>query len=266
MKKILDDKNKEDIKELLDGIKHIFYNWYKACRDEIKENGFKISLGIATIILGIFSVRFNSSNIIIIGISISSFLISIIDVFCSKNSIFYTIPLSILLIFCVFPNDIEKISIFKPLLEPKLNDMIVYISFGLFFLFNSISGIKNRYNNIISNIENNQRYMKMSNDQLQNCVIINQKIYKLLEVLYKKEINDKELNEVVNEIRKYADEEEFISHIRFNLAKKGLNNNINKFNIEEIEKVIVQESNFTRKNLDKETNDILSRNIIENKE
>ncbi len=239
-KKSVDDI---DVKEYSSSFNRVMKSIYK---QEAEENGFKIAFGIAIIILGILSINYECSNIILIGVSISSLLFTLIDTIFERNSILYFVPLTVLLIFCVFSNEVTNMPIFKVLLDQKFNNFIVFASFGLFFLFNSIISLRKREKNTLELITTNARFMENSNYQLKNSNIILEKLNNLTEVVKDKNIHDVDLIEAIKEFREYAEEEAFISDIRFDLSSQGAKDGREKFSIEEIEAAIIRNSDFNR--------------------
>lgn len=243
--KLLNKKEIDDIevKEYSSAFNRVMKSIYK---QEAEENGFKIAFGIAIIILGVLSIFYECANVILIGVSISSLLFTFIDTLFERKSILYFIPLTVLLIFCVFSKEVTNMPILKVLLDKQLNNFIVFASFGLFFLFNSVISLRKREKNTLELIISNTRFMENSNYQLKNSNIILEKLNNLTEVVRDKEIHDIDLLEAIKEFREYAEEEAFISDIRFDLSSKGAKDGREKFSIEEIEAAIIRNSDFNR--------------------
>lgn len=111
-------------------------------KEMLDKEGLKLSFWISIIILGIISTIYGTSNTILIGVSIGSILFTVIDFIFPRKGLFQFLTISVLLIICIFPN----ISYVKYLLDPKLNNAIIFFSFGANFLISAFNTYKNILN------------------------------------------------------------------------------------------------------------------------
>ena len=209
-------------------------------KEVFEYDGFKISFAIAIIILGIISLSYETSNTILVGISISSFIFSIIDTFRNRSTLLYMFPLTILLIFCIYPD----VFIVKYLSDPKLNNLIIYVSFGISFIASAYSNYLARY-----------RLKKEMHDGLLNSVASTGKEFEKLNVVLK-DINkirrrlnkvgfhDSEVEDIFDNIMEFLLSEYNIGKAKYDLSVIGRNDIKNTFTLDEIEDVIQENSSY----------------------
>lgn len=214
--------------------------------EEIKENGFKVAFGIAIIIVGIFSIFYDTGNSILVGISISALLFTFIDAIPNRNNLLYIIPLGLLLIFCIFP----QVPFIKPLYDVKFNNFIVFLSFGVTFIINSYTSFNDRLKQSFNKLHEDKKNASISESQLVNSIIIMNSLVKIRDICDKDDIHNNKLNFELDELFKYAQEEITLSSVRRDLIYLGIKNNSTKFTSEEIEKILIERNNFSRSKID----------------
>lgn len=232
--------------------KEILKKIYKESRNnEIKENGFKFSFGVSIIILGIISIFFNTNNNILTGISLSALLFTLIDAIQIKNNVWYIFPLSLLLIFCIYPDFI----IVKALLDTKFNNCIVFISFGASICLNAYSSYVKRLKNNYSKLERDLINRKDADNQMNNCAMILSNAIKIQEICLDNSIRNKDLNDAIDELVTYAKEEKILASVKKELVIRGVKNNTEKFSIDEIQDIIVKSGNYQRNQINDKMDD-----------
>ena len=93
------------------------------------------------IIIGIISIFYQNSKTLLIGIAISSFLLTIIQCISSGNNILNIFPIFTLLLFGFFPKTIENIPGINILIKDEYCNLIIFISFALTFFTQSLKNI-----------------------------------------------------------------------------------------------------------------------------
>ena len=207
-------------------------------KEEIKENGFKVSFGIAIIILGIFSIFYKTNNSVLIGISISSFLFILCDSMKNNNKLWYIIPLTIMLIFCVFP----QVKILNFLLKEAVSNTIVFISFGLSIILNSYISYQERLKHAKEMMYENGRYLNLTQNDMENSIKIMSSVNRVLQICNDENIESAELIHEIDKLASYSDRKVIIARVRKEMVEKGLNKNKNVFNVDEIEEVLLKNS------------------------
>lgn len=100
---------------------------------------FALSFGLALIAVGIINLFLETSNIILFGISLSSFIFSLISILfttkldAKKYEMIYILPLMILLVFFCYGNDLMNIKVIKLMVNSRLTSALTFISFGISF-------------------------------------------------------------------------------------------------------------------------------------
>lgn len=98
-------------------------------------NKFALSFGISLVIVGLLNIFFETSNIILFGLSVSTTIFSIMNMFEPKISnkkleLLYIIPFVLLVsIFC-YCNLLMKIEIIWNIVNSKITNILTFISFG----------------------------------------------------------------------------------------------------------------------------------------
>ena len=228
------------IKDEVDKISDLIF---KDCKkEEIKENGFKVSFGFSIILLGVISIFFDTNNTILVGISLSSLIFTFVDAIPRKNNLLYIFPLSVLLLFCVYPDLI----FIKPFLDTSFNNFIVFVSFGITFCLNAYTSYHNRISVANKRLEDDLKYQKDVESQLYNSVIILTNIVKIREICLRDEILNTDLNRVVDELYQYSQEEKTLAIIKRDLVTLSLKNNNHRYSIDEIQDCIIKSGDYQR--------------------
>ena len=215
-------------------------------KNEIKENGFKLSFGLSIIFVGILSLFFNISNLVIIGVSISSLLFAIIDALPKKNNLLYFFPLSILLISCIFSN-MPFINFF---LTSKLNNFIVFASFGLTICLYSYVSYRNRIKSLALKYKENVKYKDKIINRLENSIIILESSIKIRNICIEKKYNDKELHKEITLLEKFAQQEKILASVSNELVNLSISKNNSELSIDEFEQKLIKEGDFIRNKID----------------
>lgn len=133
-------------------------------------NKFALSFGISLVIVGLLNIFFETSNIILFGLSVSTTIFSIMNMFehkiiNKKLELLYVIPFVLLVsIFC-YSNSLMKNEIISDVVNSKITNILTFISFGLLFISEFIN-----YNNAKKQYINFQ--MAMITDNLQYSALI----------------------------------------------------------------------------------------------
>ena len=102
-------------------------------------NKFALSFGVSLVFVGFFNIWFETSNIVLFGLSVSALLFSIINAIVprinrDKLEYLYVIPFVVLVsIFC-YSNSLMKIDAIKEVVNGKITSIITFLSFGLIFI------------------------------------------------------------------------------------------------------------------------------------
>lgn len=207
-------------------------------KDVLEYEGFKISFAIAIITLGVISLFYNTSNTILIGISISSFIFSIIDTFWNRKTLFYVFPLTILLIFCIYPN----FFIVKYLSDPKLNNLIVFVSFGATFITNAYSNYLSRYKSKKIMYDGLVDSVTLVGNQFENIQFLTEE-FKKIKIRFKEiGLKDEESNKLLDNLVEYLLNEYNISKVRYDLSLIGQDKGKSSFSLDEIEEILKENS------------------------
>lgn len=144
------------------------------------KNKFALSFGLSLIIVGIFSVFFDTDKLIVFAMSISALLFSIINYIIStiyienddmNIELLYIIPFIVLMLIICYSSSIEELPISSIILDAKISNFLLFISFGLIFV-----------------IEYNNSKQEKSKDRLYNMYIIKES--QEYNIYLKNEINE----------------------------------------------------------------------------
>ena len=235
--KFKENKHKEEIKE------------------ELKNNSIVLSFAISIIIIGIFSIFYKNSNSLLIGIAISSLLLTLIQCFSNGNTMLNILPIFTLLIFGFFGVSLEKIPVINVLLDEKYSNFIIFLAFSLTFLTQAYKNIIFKHKLKETKVEFNNDKNKMINTELTIIKNIKDKTKRIKRSVEDANIKDNSISNSVKDLIDYVNEETFISNVKSSLIVKGSDDMKTTFNIEEVEESILLNSNMNRE-----------RKIIANKE
>lgn len=143
-------------------------------------NKFALSFGISLVIVGLLNIFFETSNIILFGLSVSTTIFSIMNMFehkiiNKKLELLYVIPFVLLVsIFC-YSNSLMKNEIISDVVNSKITNILTFISFGLLFIseFINYNNAKNQYINfqmamITDNLQYSALILGLQNEYLQS--------------------------------------------------------------------------------------------------
>ena len=202
----------------------------KKYKDEIKEefnnNSIVLSFALCIIVIGILSIFFKTSSTLLIGIAISSLLLTIIQCISEGNTLLNILPVFTMLIFGFFEKSVAKIPLVNILIDSSICYFVIFLSLAITFFTQS-------YKNIIYKHKLREQLIEYNKDK--NNIVYNQLevLKKISEMTHeaKNKSNDKE---AFKELIKYIDQEVFVSNVKNSLINTGNNN----YNIDEVEESI----------------------------
>ena len=183
-------------------------------------NKFALSFGISLVIVGLLNIFFETSNIILFGLSVSTTIFSIMNMLVprlknKKLDLLYVIPFVLLVsIFC-YSNSLMKIEIISDIVNSKITNILTFISFGFLFIseFINYKNAKNQYINF---------QMAMITDNLQYSALILGLQTEYLQSTTKNPSSiDIESKKFFNEIEKLCNEKIRLSRIDLDLLEKS---------------------------------------------
>jgi hypothetical protein len=221
-------------------------NYKNEIRDELKNNSIVLSFALSIIVVGIFSVFYQNSTSLLIGIAISSLLLTLIQCFSNGNTMLNILPIFTLLVFGFFQKSLENIPVINILLKEQYSNLIIFISFSLTFLTQAYKNIifKNKVKNleITYNVEKN----KMIYAELDVIKNIKEKANKIRKISEEKGLYDLSFNKAIGDLIEYVDNETFLSNVKSTLISKGNDEEKTTFNIDEIEESIMLNCGISR--------------------
>ena len=244
MKKKFKHNSKSNEKEFI---------YQEELKEELKNNSIVLSFALSIIIIGIFSIFYNTNNTLLIGIAISSLLLTIIQCFSNGNTMLNILPIFTMLIFGFFQKSIENIPGVNILLEDKYCNLIIFLAFSLTFITQAYKNILFKHQLKQQLVDYNVEKNKIIYSQLEIIKNIKEKINII------KDSNNSSTKELIDELNKYVEEEAFINNVKSSLLIKGNTENKSSFNIEEVEESILKNSGVSRSreiNATEEENDV----------
>ncbi len=215
--------------------------------DELKNNSIVLSFAISIIIVGIISVFYkNNADTLLIGIAISSLLLTLIQCFSNGNTMLNITPIFTLLLFGFFDQSIEKIPGINLLLKEQYANLIIFIAFSFTFLTQAYKNIIFKHKIREINVEYNEEKNKMINTELEIINNIKDKVAKIKKVMQEKDIHNAYLDRAIKDLIDYVEDESFVSHVKSTLITKGSEDKKVTFNIEEVEESIMLNSGIVR--------------------
>lgn len=187
-------------------------------------NKFALSFGVSLVIVGFLNIFFETSNIVLFGLSVSTMLFSAINtvvpkINSNKLELLYIIPFVVLVsIFC-YSKSLMEMEIFEEMVNGKLTSILTFLSFGLIF----ISEFRNHKKEIsvqkeyeisalIQRAENSNIILMLVNSYMDNMI-------------KKGIIIDDESESFLNKIKQLSDEQmkmAAIAHDLLSLNKESL--------------------------------------------
>lgn len=215
--------------------------------DELRNNSIVLSFAFSIIIIGIISIFFNIGNkSLLIGIAISSLLLTVIQCFGNGNTILNIFPIFTLLLFGFFQKFIENIPVINVLVKNEYSNLIIFLAFSLTFFTQSYKNIifKHKVSSII--LDNNIDKNKMIYRELDIINNIKEKALKLKEISENRNYSDSSFNNTLDELIDYVIDETFVSNVKSSLITKGNDDGKTSFDINEIEESIILNCGINR--------------------
>lgn len=196
---------------------------------------FALSFGISLIFVGLVNIVFDTNNMILFGISLSSFIFTIISILFvtklneEKYELLCIIPIIILLVFFCYGGTLSNYSVVQKIVESNVTNVLTFISFGLFFVGEYIIDKEN--------CEREQlRHQSMINEVLTFSVLIRRAHVKYKEKIIKNDVKvDEDSKSFISYIEELCEEKSKLANIKFDL----LQFNKDKFSIEEFSKIYI---------------------------
>lgn len=224
-------------------------SYKKEIEAELKNNSIVLSFALSIIVIGIISIFYQNSDTLLIGIAISSLLLTIIQCIGNGNTMLNIFPIFTLLIFGFFPKTIENIPGINTLLKEDYRNLIIFIAFSLTFLTQSYKNIVFKHNIEKAGVEYNKEKNKMITAQLEIIKNIKNKTNRIKTISEEKGLYDLSFNKAINDLNEYVENETFINNVKSTLIVKGSEDQKSTFNIEEVEESILLNSGVARREI-----------------
>ncbi len=222
------------------------FKYKEEIKSELKNNSIVLSFALSIIVIGIFSIFYKNSTSLLIGIALSSLLLTIIQCVSNGNTMYNILPIFTMLILGFFQKSLENIPVINVLLKEQYKNFIIFIAFSLTFLTQAYKNIvfnhKIKEQLINYNIEKNKRIYA----QLEVIKTIKDKTNKIISLVDNKDITQKELKQELEELEEYVENQAFVSNVKSSLIVKGSEENKSTFNIEEVEESIKLNSSIIK--------------------
>ncbi len=222
------------------------FNYEEELKEELKNNSIVLSFAISIIIIGFISIFYKNNHTLLIGIAISSLLLTIIQCFSNGNTILNIFPIFTLLIFGFFEKSIKNIPVINVLLQEQYADFIIFLAFSLTFLTQAYKNILFKHSLKEESVNYNDEKNKMIYSELQVIKNIREKSLKIKKILADEKVSNATINEAIEDLLKYIEDEGFISNVKATLITRGSENKKVTFNIEEVEESIMLNSSLIR--------------------
>lgn len=215
-------------------------------KEELMNNSIVLSFALCIIIIGIFSAFFKPNDALLIGIAISSLLLTIIQCFSNGNTMLNILPIFTMLIFGFFQKSIDHIPVINILLYDNIRNLIIFLSLSATFITQAYKNIKFKHTLRKQLVDFNSDKNNLISGQLVVINIINDRLNGINKIIEKNNIKDKDITENIKELKKYVDGESFVSNVKSSLIIKGSEEQKSTFNIEEVEESIVMNCKVNR--------------------
>ena len=248
------------MKKMKKKIFNFSFVYQKELKEELKNNSIVLSFAISIFFVGIFSIFYSTNNTLLIGIAISSLLLTIIQCFSNGNTLLNILPVFTLLIFGFFQKSIENIPIISSLLKSNYSNFIIFLSLSLTFLTQAYKNILYKHKLSELELKYNDEKNKMINDQLLIIKNIKDRVDVIRKVSDESNFVNDTYVKAVDDLLNYVDDESFLSNVKSTLITKGSEEKKVTFNIEEIEESIILNNKMIRNreiNAIKETDEIM---------
>jgi len=205
------------------------------------KNNISLAFALALLFTGMFCFLFDVNEIIMFGVSFSSFTFSVISIILSflnkkKYELLYAIPFIILLCFCCYGDLLMKNVEIKEMINSGLPNAITFFSFGTVFLAENIS----KYNEREIEKKKNEKLVEENLNNCEQIVKLTNNYMKLLED--KKIVLDADSKDFIRNIVDLSQEKVRQSTIIYKLLKLRKND----YDIDDINKVFIDSSNIIK--------------------
>lgn len=221
-------------------MKNVNDGFKKELREELMNNSIVLSFGICIIIIGVFSMFYPSDNTLLIGIALSTLLLSIIQCFKNGNSLLNILPIITLFLFGFFHDSINKIPVLNILLQDNYRNLVIYLAFGFSLFFHVFNNVRSRNEKRLTYTLYNTEKNKLFSTNFKVIGNMNNKLDNIKKVIEEKKIKDKDLDTAIEDMSTYVEEETFVNSIKSNLIVKSNQDEEQKFNMDEVEESIAQ--------------------------
>lgn len=208
-------------------------------KDELMNNSIVLSFAVAIVVIGFFSIFYDCGNGLLIGIAISTLLLTIIQCFSNGNTMLNILPIFTMLVFGFFQKSIEHIPGLNLLLKENFRNFIIFISFSLSFFTQAYKNILYSHELKKKELIANKNKNKMMLAQLSSDKKIVNMANKIKRLVEDKGISDSHISDSVDELVDYIDTESFVTTVKSSLIIKGSEERKSSFDIEEIEESIL---------------------------
>lgn len=198
---------------------------------------FALSFGISLMVVGLINIFIDTNNLILFGVSLSSFIFSIISILYQtilneeKHEFICIIPIIILFVFLCYSTSLLKYEIFNNIMESNITNILTFMSFGLFFISEYITNKSNDRREQI-------KHQSIIIDSLKFLILIRRQLLKYREKICKNKILvDEESKKFIEYIEELCEEKSKFDNIKINL----LDLDRDKFSLEEFSNAYIKE-------------------------
>lgn len=186
-------------------------------------NKFSLSFGVSLVIVGFLNIFFETTNIILFGLSVSTAIFSIINIIVpkiksKKAEFLYIIPFVILISLFCYSNSLMQYDFIRVMVDGKTTNVLTFISFGSLFISEFLNHEKDK---------KLQRVFEMTqvcqNYEYSNMILMLVNNY--IESLCKnKTVIDKDSQEFLDKINELCTEKSRLADINLDLLKEDKEN------------------------------------------
>lgn len=200
------------------------------------KNKISLAFGLAMIIVGVLSLWMRVDYMVILGITLSSFLFIVIHSCKSKGSLLNILPITLLLCFCIFPQTLGKLPVFKGFLSDNVNSFLLFITLGFIFIFSFyLESQRQRENNTVEELkakEEGHLTMLLSNHVLRQLTTVKADGNYVLTILTsmikkfdgKEKVSYNDVKEEIEELQAFLENKSFLNDIKYSLLKNDREN------------------------------------------
>lgn len=204
------------------------------------KNNISLSFALALLVTGMFCLYFDVNDIIMFGVSFSSFVFSGISIALSfvknkKYELAYALPFVILLCFCCYGDSLMKDEEIREMVNSGVTNAITFFSFGTIFLAENISKIRER------KLENEKNWKIVDENLDYSEKILGLTIAYMKSLEKNKIIPDADSKKLIGNIIDLSEEKIRQSKINHELLKLKKN----YFSFDDINKVFIDSSDVT---------------------